>query len=102
MRYCRSRLEIAYNILTVIGKSKDGEIPTHILFKANLSKKILDKYLRVLNKDEFIKTKILENRTRYFVTKKGINFLYLLRRVDEMTRLITLSSTGKREFTEFT
>jgi len=98
MRYSRARIEIVYDILAIIEKAEDGEITTHILFKANLSRKILDKYLRALHLERLIEIKIVGSKTRYFMTEKGIIFLSALRHLDKMTKLFSLSSGKKREF----
>ena len=87
----RARTEIVYDILATIEKSKIGEKPTHIIFKANLSKKLLDKYLTIMLADELVKIVFVANKTRYIITKKGESFLKILRKLERITHLFKYS-----------
>jgi len=87
----RAKTEIAYSILKAIEKDPLGQKPTHIIFKANLSKKLLDKYITVMLADDLVKIVIVNNKTRYKITKKGLVFKKLLQKVDIMTQLLNYS-----------
>jgi len=74
----RGRLQIIHDILLSI-KNKGGSIkPTHLLYKSNLSHKMMNEYLDDLKMKGFVsegeegkkrKTKI------YLLTNKGYNYL---------------------------
>ena len=70
----RTRVEILGSILTVAGR---GTLKTHIMYKANLSHRQLEKYLTFLENKGLI-TQFVDQETstnRYKVTEKGIEFL---------------------------
>jgi len=70
----RTRIEILANMLTV---AHDGALKTHIMYKANLSHRQLEKYLEFLTNQGMI-MKITDEYyggTKYRVTEKGIEFL---------------------------
>jgi len=71
----RSRLEIVLSILNVID-SGDG-LPTHIMYKTNLSWKPLKEFLEFLLKEGLIEKYINEyyNSWNYTITEKGISSL---------------------------
>jgi len=72
----RDRLEIIKDILELLRKKGDKVKPTHIMYKANLSHKMLTEYL-----DELIEKKLIEekqdkkNKKTFSLTKKGFKFL---------------------------
>ncbi len=70
----RTRVEILASILTVTQK---GALKTHIMYKANLSHRQLEKYLGFLVDNEMIEKAIdSEYGTHFYqVTQKGIDFL---------------------------
>jgi predicted transcriptional regulator len=70
----RSRVEILDNILNV---AERATLKTHIMYKANLSHRQLEKYLGFLEHNEML-LQVLDIETgirRYKVTDKGIDFL---------------------------
>jgi len=87
----RAKTEIVHDILMSIKKVPSGEKSTHIIFKANLSKKLLDKYLTVMVADDLVKIVIVNNKPRFQITKKGILFLKMLKRIEKMTHLFNYS-----------
>lgn len=87
MMTSRAKTEIVYDILNTIQKIESGEKPTHVVFKANLSRKLLDKYLTVMLADDLVRIVFVNNKTRYKITKKGIIFLKILLRLEKMTHL---------------
>ncbi|MBT4936030.1 hypothetical protein HOL21_00105 [Candidatus Woesearchaeota archaeon] len=87
----RSRLELIYDILFSI-QNKGGQIkPTHLMYKSNLSHKLLNQYLEellskelVVVEEEFSKKKQKSTRT-VVITEKGLGFLAEFRRMREFT-----------------
>ncbi|MBI2573035.1 hypothetical protein HYV86_04210 [Candidatus Woesearchaeota archaeon] len=87
----RSRLELVSDILVAI-QNKGGKIkPTHLMYKSNLSHKLLNSYLDELVEKELIQ--IVEEQARkrekplktVIITDKGLNFLAEFRRMREFT-----------------
>lgn len=87
----RSRLELVFDILSSI-QNKGGVIkPTHLMYKSNLSHKLLNSYLDELIKKELILIEEQQLRKRKSPTKivritdKGLGFLEEFRRIREFT-----------------
>ncbi|MCB9358514.1 hypothetical protein H6503_01160 [Candidatus Woesearchaeota archaeon] len=81
----RNRLEIIYDILKAIS-NKNGTIkPTHILYKSNLSHKMMNEYLKELMDSGFI----IENNTSsgktYSITPQGFEYLNKYKMIIEFT-----------------
>jgi predicted transcriptional regulator len=69
----RSRPEIVARILEIASKEV---LKTHIMYKANLSHRQLESYLRFLLENGFIQEiKNGSDRTTYAATEKGADFL---------------------------
>ena len=94
----RSRLELIFDILLSI-QNKGGRIkPTHLMYKSNLSHKLLTEYLdelttkgMVLTEEEFHKK--AKNSSKIIVlTEKGNSFLAEFRRMREFTDAFGLSN----------
>ena len=87
----RSRLELIFDILLAI-QNKGGKIkPTHLMYKSNLSHKLLNNYLEELIlkelvkvEEEFMKKRKATAKT-VVITEKGLNFLAEFRRMREFT-----------------
>ena len=87
----RSRLELIFDILLAI-QNRGGKIkPTHLMYKSNLSHKLLNNYLEELVEkelvrveEEFQKKKQSTSKT-VVITDKGLNFLAEFRRMREFT-----------------
>lgn len=86
----RARLEIVCDILFFIKNEPYGAKPTHILYRANLSPKLLNKYLKMLIRDNLIKKKEENNKIRYKITRKGFDFLNKVKSLDKMCHIIEL------------
>ncbi len=87
----RSRLELIYDILLAI-QNKGGIIkPTHLMYKSNLSHKLLNNYLEELVGKELvmiteeISRKRKNTTKRVQITDKGLGFLAEFRRMREFT-----------------
>ncbi len=87
----RSRLELIFDILLAI-QNKGGRIkPTHLMYKSNLSHKLLNAYLDELMErelirieEEIVKKKMKSTKT-VLITDKGLSFLAEFRRMREFT-----------------
>ena len=87
----RSRLELIFDILIAI-QNRGGKIkPTHLMYKSNLSHKLLNNYLDelvtkglVTVEEETIKKKVAPLKT-VVITEKGLGFLSEFRRMREFT-----------------
>ena len=87
----RSRLELIFDILLAI-QNKGGRIkPTHLMYKSNLSHKLLNNYLEELMEKELviiseeITRKKRTNTKMVVITDKGLSFLAEFRRMREFT-----------------
>ena len=92
----RSRLELIFDILLAI-QNKGGKIkPTHLMYKSNLSHKLLNNYLEeliekelVMIEEEFSRKKKKSTKT-VVLTDKGFGFLAEFRRMREFTNAFGL------------
>ena len=87
----RSRLELIYDILLAI-QNKGGQIkPTHLMYKSNLSHKLLNHYLEELMTKELVAVEEIVARKKkkstktVVITDKGLSFLAEYRRMREFT-----------------
>ena len=70
----RDRLEVIYDIVKVIMSNRGRIKPTHLMYKSNLSYKLLNKYLNELLNKKFIDLKIINDKKNYILTNKGKRF----------------------------
>ena len=87
----RSRLELIFDILLAI-QNKGGVIkPTHLMYKSNLSHKLLNSYLEELMEKELVQVREEVARKKQktsrviAITDKGLGFLEEFRRMREFT-----------------
>ncbi len=85
----RSRLELVFDILVSI-QNKGGKIkPTHLMYKSNLSHKLLNDYLEELIGKEMVEIREIQNKKTtskmVHITEKGSGFLEEFRRMREFT-----------------
>ncbi len=87
----RSRLEIIFDILLAI-QNKGGTIkPTHLMYKSNLSHKLLNNYLDELVQKELVEIEEIVSRKKQkstksiVITDKGLGFLAEFRRMRQFT-----------------
>jgi predicted transcriptional regulator len=71
----RDRLEIIKDILETIRNKRNNIKPTHIMYKANLSHKMLTEYLDELIEKKMVNELIDEDKKKYEITNKGLNYL---------------------------
>lgn len=86
MNQRRTKLEIVSDMLLSISE-KGGKIkPTHLMYKANLSHKLLSAYLEDLVSNELVK-EVSDKSNRYLViTDKGLDFLHQFRKMKEFQK----------------
>jgi len=92
----RSRMELIYDILLAI-QNRGGDIkPTHLMYKSNLSHKLLTMYMDELIQKELILVQEEYNKKRKTssktigLTEKGTSFLSEYRRMREFTEAFGL------------
>lgn len=91
----RSRLELVFDILQAI-QNKGGRIkPTHLMYKSNLSHKLLSGYMDELMNKGMIEVVEMEGKRRKVykmvsLTDKGAGFLAEFRRMREFTEAFGL------------
>ena len=72
----RERLEIILDILKAIKEREINVRPTHILYKSNLSHKMLTEYLSELREKRFASdVKDGKGKMTYSLTEKGFSFI---------------------------
>ncbi|RME31607.1 hypothetical protein D6789_02170 [Candidatus Woesearchaeota archaeon] len=72
----RERLEIIRDILSAINEKGPEALPTHILYKSNLSSQMLKEYLSELQQKSFIaEIRDKRGKVRYSLTQRGFDFL---------------------------
>ncbi len=75
MKQKRERLELIHDILKAIQNHRGEMKPTHIMYKANLSPKMLNTYLDYLVKKGFIIFSESEKGKTYRILDKGHNYI---------------------------
>jgi predicted transcriptional regulator len=85
----RSRLELVFDILAAI-QNKGGKIkPTHLMYKSNLSHKLLNNYLEELLEKEMVEVREIQQKKTLskmiHITDKGLGFVEEFRRMREFT-----------------
>lgn len=86
----RSRIQVIVDILRVI-ESQDGRAkPTHVLYKSNLSHKLLKDHLNNLLQKGLIEVEINGNKTFYKITKKGREFIIEFRKIEKLSQAFGL------------
>jgi predicted transcriptional regulator len=79
MKSRRNRIEVIASILEAIEAEGSRAKPTHILYKANLSHKLMKGYLKELSGKEFIVEDPADKTIR--LTDRGREFLSELRKM---------------------
>lgn len=83
----RSHIDIIYDILAVLRDKKDPVVPTHLLYKSNLSHDRLKKYVEELQEKGFIaETADKKGKKRYMLTDAGYKFLQGFGQLREFTK----------------
>ena len=83
----RSHIDIIYDILVVLRDKKDPVVPTHLLYKSNLSHDRLKKYIEELQSKGFIQEVVdKKSKKRYQITDAGYKFLAGFAQLREFTK----------------
>lgn len=76
MKKKRERLEIIKDILIAIRDKGNNVKPTHILYRSNLSHKMLKEYLKELLEKSLVEENFdKKNNITYSITPKGANYI---------------------------
>lgn len=75
MKQKRERLEIIHDILSVVRNNRNKVKPTHLLYKSNLSHKMMTEYLEYLMQKNFIVSFHEGKNTFYSLTDRGFEYL---------------------------
>ncbi|RLE46465.1 hypothetical protein DRJ25_04135 [Candidatus Woesearchaeota archaeon] len=81
----RNKQDIIYDMLVAV-QSKGGTIlPTHLLYKSNLSHSKMKDYLAELMSKELLEYVEVNDKQKIRMTEKGFKFLQSLRKLREFT-----------------
>lgn len=83
-------MQVIADILRAIESENGITKPTHILYKANLSHRLLKEHLNTLLQKGFIEVTIEKNRTYYKITDKGRNFISEFRKIEKLAQVFGL------------
>ena len=78
------------DILRVAEREQGRVKPTHLLYKSNLSHKLLKDHLNTLLQRGFIEVEIEKGRTYYKITAKGRKFLGEFRKIEKLSEAFGL------------
>lgn len=90
VRKNRDRFQIAADILEI---AKDGSGKTHIMYGANLSFKILRKYLDILTRSELLKVQERAERP-YLTSEKGRRFIEEFHELQRNSEIVNATRRG--------
>lgn len=86
----RTKMDIMNDMLVAIQK-KGGKIkPTHMMYKANLSHKLLSKYIAEFKEKVLIDEIEVKGQKYYTLTDKGLSFINHYRQMTEFKDLFDL------------
>lgn len=81
----RNKIDIVYDMLKAV-ENKGGKIlPTHLLYKSNLSHKRMKLYLEELMSKKVLQETEHKGKKHYEITDNGWKFLQKLKQVREFT-----------------
>lgn len=83
-------MQVIADVMRAIDSESGMTKPTHILYKANLSHKLLKEHLNTLLQKGFIEVVIKENRTYYRITDRGRNFMSEFRKIEKLAQVFGL------------
>jgi predicted transcriptional regulator len=86
MKQKRTQLEIIHDMLSTM-QQRGGRIkPTHLLYKSNLSYKMMQGYLTILKERDLVEEEEAKGEKKvYVLTQKGFQFLSEYKRIAEFT-----------------
>ncbi len=80
----RTRLDVLNDMLVAIQKARGSIKPTHLMYKANLSHKLLSLYLEdLISRDLVTEEQIDEKHKSILITDKGHDFIMQFRKIKE-------------------
>ena len=86
----RSRLEMYFNILEIVGRGISK--PTRIMYKSNLSWQTLQETFKTLINGGFIREELEKNTKRYYITERGRRAIfYHMKSIDGLVKPKTMS-----------
>jgi len=86
----RTKLDIMNDMLMAI-QQKGGKIkPTHMMYKANLSHKLLSKYIAEFLTKSLIAEIVIKKQKYYILADKGISFINHYRKMKEFKELFDI------------
>jgi len=86
----RTKIDIIHDMLKAI-QDKGGKIlPTHLLYKSNLSHQRMKLYVEELKQKEMIQEVDHKKKTYYEITDTGLKFLQNFKQVKEFTEAFGL------------
>ena len=86
----RTKVDIMNDMLVSI-QQKGGRIkPTHLMYKANLSHKLLSKYVEEFMEKELIREDMVKDQKYYAITDKGSDFVNHYRKMKEFKDLFDI------------
>lgn len=86
----RSRIQVVADILRVAEREQGRVKPTHLLYKSNLSHKLLKGHLNTLLQKGFLEVETEGDKTYYRITVKGRKFLGEFRKIERMSEAFGL------------
>ena len=86
----RSKLDIVYDMLRAIEEKGGKIIPTHLLYKSNLSHQRMKLYLDELKQRNMIAEKHEKDKLYYELTDEGRKFIQDFKKMKEFTQAFGL------------
>ena len=86
----RSKLDIVYDMLRAIEEKGGKIIPTHLLYKSNLSHQRMKLYLEELKQKNLIIESQTKDKTHFELTDAGRKFIQDYRKMKEFTQAFGL------------
>ncbi|MBI1979037.1 MAG: hypothetical protein HYS62_03190 [Candidatus Aenigmarchaeota archaeon] len=83
MNLRRSKIRVLVDILRAVEENEMTK-PTHIMYKANLSHKLLKEHLDMLSTSDFIEKMNRGNNVYYQITEKGKRFMLQYRQMEKV------------------
>jgi predicted transcriptional regulator len=86
----RSRIQVIVDILRVLESQRGRSKPTHILYKSNLSHKLLKEHLNTLIQRRLVEVELDGGRTYYRITDSGREFVAEFRKIERLSEAFGL------------
>lgn len=86
----RTKIDIVHDMLKAIQDKGGKIIPTHLLYKSNLSHQRMKQYLDELKEKDLIREIEFKKKLHYEITDNGLRFLQNFKQVKEFTEAFGL------------